>query len=58
MNGELGGISLSNTLEKLACSVVAEWSKALDLGSSLWGGVGSNPTTLITSEQNYDLVLL
>lgn len=55
MNGELGGISLSNTPEKLACSVVA---KALDLGSSLWGGVGSNPTTAITSEQNYDLVLL
>ena len=23
---------------------VAEWSKALDLGSSLLGGVGSNPT--------------
>ena len=23
---------------------VAEWSKALDLGSSLSGGVGSNPT--------------
>ncbi len=23
---------------------VAEWSKALDLGSSLYGGVGSNPT--------------
>ena len=26
---------------------VAEWSKALDLGSSLSGGVGSNPTTAI-----------
>ena len=24
---------------------VAEWCKALDLGSSLYGGVGSNPTT-------------
>ncbi len=24
--------------------VWAEWSKALDLGSSLYGGVGSNPT--------------
>ncbi len=23
---------------------MAEWSKALDLGSSLYGGVGSNPT--------------
>ena len=23
---------------------MAEWSKALDLGSSLFGGVGSNPT--------------
>ena len=26
---------------------VAEWSKALDLGSSLSGGVGSNPTAII-----------
>ena len=26
---------------------VAEWSKALDLGSSLSGGVGSNPTAVI-----------
>ena len=26
------------------CGSVAEWSKALDLGSSLSGGVGSNPT--------------
>ena len=25
---------------------VAEWSKALDLGSSLSGGVGSNPTAI------------
>ena len=25
---------------------VAEWSKALDLGSSLSGGVGSNPTSI------------
>ena len=28
---------------------VAEWSKALDLGSSLSGGVGSNPTAIIFS---------
>lgn len=28
-----------------ACGSVAERSKALDLGSSLFGGVGSNPTT-------------
>ena len=26
---------------------VAEWSKALVLGTSLYGGVGSNPTTAI-----------
>ena len=26
---------------------MAEWSKALDLGSSLSGGVGSNPTAII-----------
>ena len=25
---------------------MAEWSKALDLGSSLSGGVGSNPTAI------------
>ena len=27
---------------------MAEWSKALDLGSSLSGGVGSNPTAAKT----------
>ena len=27
---------------------MAEWSKALDLGSSLSGGVGSNPTAANT----------
>ena len=27
---------------------VAEWSKALVLGTSLFGGVGSNPTAAIT----------
>ena len=27
---------------------VAEWSKALVLGTSLFGGVGSNPTTAIS----------
>ena len=40
---------------------VAEWSKALVLGTSLFGGVGSNPTaatTFLTSrffiyEQNF-----
>ena len=32
------------------CGSVAEWSKALDLGSSLSGGVGSNPTTAMKSE--------
>ena len=29
----------------ILCGSVAEWSKALDLGSSLYGGMGSNPTT-------------
>ena len=29
---------------------MAEWSKALDLGSSLSGGVGSNPTAIILFE--------
>ena len=27
---------------------VAEWSKALVIGTSLFGGVGSNPTTAIS----------
>ena len=31
--------------QPIFCGSVAEWSKALDLGSSLYGGVGSNPTT-------------
>ena len=30
------------------CGSVAERSKALDLGSSLYGGVGSNPTAAIS----------
>ena len=29
---------------------VAEWSKALVLGTSLCGGVGSNPTTAIFAD--------
>ena len=29
---------------------VAEWSKALVLGTSHFGGVGSNPTTIIVLE--------
>jgi hypothetical protein len=37
---------------------VAEWSKALVLGTSLLGGVGSNPTAAIIFYQNIDLVLL
>ena len=32
---------------------VAEWSKALDLGSSLSGGVGSNPTAISFSNMGY-----
>ena len=31
---------------------VAEWSKALVLGTSLCGGVGSNPTAAITLFEN------
>ena len=31
---------------------MAEWSKALDLGSSLSGGVGSNPTAISFCPQN------
>ena len=30
------------------CGSVAEWSKALVLGTSLFGGVGSNPTAART----------
>ena len=29
---------------------VAEWSKVLVLGTSLFGGVGSNPTTAISGK--------
>ena len=32
-------------IKSYSCGSVAERSKALDLGSSLFGGVGSNPTT-------------
>ena len=32
-------------LGQVDCGSVAEWSKALVLGTSLQGGVGSNPTT-------------
>ena len=34
--------------QNFANGSVAEWSKALDLGSSLSGGVGSNPTAIIS----------
>ena len=37
----------SNLLQYSMCGSVAEWSKALVLGTSLFGGVGSNPTTAI-----------
>ena len=39
------GIEKSET-EVITIGSVAEWSKALDLGSSLSGGVGSNPTAI------------
>ena len=32
--------------------LVAEWSKAVDLGSTLFGGAGSNPARI--KVQNYD----
>ena len=32
---------------------LAEWSKALVLGTSLFGGVGSNPTPVIFLNQHY-----
>ena len=35
---------------------VAEWSKALVLGTSLFGGVGSNPTA--ASYQIFDSLLI
>ena len=34
-------------LRDFAQGSVAEWSKALVLGTSHFGGVGSNPTTII-----------
>ena len=36
-----------NLLFYMMCGSVAEWSKALVLGTSLSGDVGSNPTTAI-----------
>jgi hypothetical protein len=49
MNGSLAG--LGNRWQSVGSLTlkgsVAEWSKALDLGSSLSGGVVSNPTAAI-----------
>lgn len=49
INGSLAG--LGNRWQSVGSLAVkgsvAEWSKALDLGSSLSGGVGSNPTAAI-----------
>ena len=35
-----------------SCGWMAEWSKALVLGTSLFGGVGSNPTPVIFAERS------
>ena len=46
------GIKLSFNLDSCKHNVqgsVAEWSKALVLGTSHFGGVGSNPTTIRSS---------
>ena len=37
---------------------MAEWSKALVLGTSLFGGVGSNPTPVIFGFQFFEVVPL
>ena len=37
---------------------MAEWSKALDLGSSLSGGVGSNPTAIILFHCSVSFILM
>ena len=39
-----GKIKIANSKDRLACGSVAEWSKALVLGTSHFDGVGSNPT--------------
>ena len=48
----------SNHRHGLLTGSVAEWSKALDLGSSLCGGVGANPTTAIVSAVFSECVIL
>ena len=46
MNFKIGDLYLTSN------DWLAEWSKALVLGTSLFGGVGSNPTPVIFL--NYD----
>ena len=41
-------MSYNQSITYSICGSVAEWSKALVLGTSLFGGVGSNPTTANT----------
>ena len=38
-----------------SCGWMAEWSKALVLGTSLFGGVGSNPTPVTFAERSIHL---
>ena len=39
-------IAVFELFKRLCQGSVAEWSKALVLGTSHFGGVGSNPTTI------------
>ena len=43
--------------QALSCGSVAEWSKALVLGTSHFDGVGSNPTTAIIFSSNSSDIL-
>ena len=46
IRNQLGYTRGSSNLSVVVYGCVAEWSKALDLGSNLFGGVGSNPTAI------------
>ena len=54
-------IAVFELFKRLCQGSVAEWSKALVLGTSHFGGVGSNPTTIkcvfpVEKTQKYDII--
>ncbi len=49
-NPGIAGSSPAEDVNLITKAFVAEWSKALDSSSSLFGGVGSNPTECIKEQ--------